>query len=201
MALPEIAVVPRAAQQPPERVEVHRFTREEYERVAKRGGFSSDRRVELVDGIVYDMSPQSGRHAKGIVLANQALMVAFGSGYHIRPQLPLALGDDSMPEPDIAVIAGSPADYPDHPSEAVLVVEVAESSQHHDGERKAKLYAKAGLPDYWITNLRRDAVEVLRDPQRGTYRERLVFRKGERISPLARPEVSIAVEDLLPPRE
>lgn len=197
MALPDIDVH-RAASEPPDEVSAHRWTREEYERIAEMGGFPSDRRVELIDGILYDMSPQSGRHAKGIVLANQVLMAAFGPGYHIRPQLPLSLGDDSMPEPDIAVISGSPADYTDHPPGAVLVLEVAETSQLHDGERKPRVYARAGIRDYWIVDLRRDAILILREPQAEGYRQRLVFHQGERISPLAQPKISIAVEDLLP---
>ena len=104
-----------------------------------------------------------------------------------------------MPEPDLAVLPGEPDDYVDHhPSEALLVVEVTDTSQHHDRKRKPGIYAFAGIPEYWILNLRRDAVEVLRDPKGGEYRKKLVFRRGQRISPLARPEASIAVDDLLP---
>jgi len=182
---------------PADEVGVHRFTREEYEQM----DFGPDRRVELLDGVIYDMSPHRGPHAKGIAKAVQALMAAFGPEYHVRPQLPLALGSHSMPEPDLAVIAGKPDDYEDHPSEAVLIVEVTDTSQVHDRKRKAKIYARAGIADYWIMNLRLDAVEVLRDPQGGLYRTRLVFHRGETISPLARPETSIAVDDLLPRKE
>jgi Uma2 family endonuclease len=197
MAIPEVEVARWSDTEEVEDVRVHRFTRQEYERMAEV--FDPETRVELVDGVIYDMSPHTSRHAKSLAKANQALMAAFGPGYHLRPQLPLALGTYSMPEPDLAVIAGTPDDaYEDHPTTAVLVVEVTDSSQHHDRRRKAKLYAQTGLPDYWILNLRRDAVEVLRDPENGAYRTRLVFHRGERISPLARPEVAIAVEDLLP---
>ncbi|HEV7503748.1 MAG TPA: Uma2 family endonuclease [Thermoanaerobaculia bacterium] len=179
---------------PTDEVGVHRFTREEYEQM----DFGPDRRVELLDGVIYDMSPHRGPHAKGVAKANQTLITAFGLEYHVRPQLPLALGSHSMPEPDLAVIAGKPDDYEDHPSEAVLIVEVTDTSQVHDRKRKAKQYARAGIADYWIMNLRLDAVEVLRDPQGALYRTRLVFHRGETISPLARPEISIAVDDLLP---
>ena len=179
---------------PADEVGAHRFTREEYERM----DFGPDRRVELLGGVIYDMSPHRGPHAKGIAKVNQALVAAFGPEHHVRPQLPLALGSHSMPEPDLAVIAGKPDDYEDHPSTAVLIVEVTDTSQHHDRKRKARVYAREGIADYWILNLRLDAIEVLRDPQGGLYRTRLVFNRGEAISPLARPEVSIAVEDLLP---
>ena len=77
-------------------------------------------------------------------------------------------------------------------------MEVADSSQIHDRKRKAKVYAAAGIADYWITNLRTDAVEVFRDPREGVYQSRRIYRRGETISPLARPEASVAVDDLLP---
>lgn len=191
---------------PRDEVGVHRFTREEYARMV----FDPDRRVELLDGVIFDMSPQSGNHAKGVAKAVQALMAALSPAsapdapvasvarYHVRPQLPLALFADSMPEPDIAVIAGDPDDYDDHPSRAVLVLEVADTSQHHDRKRKARIYARAGIADYWIVNLRLDLVEVLRDPLNGWYRTRITAARGETVSPQARPEAAIAVDDLLP---
>jgi Uma2 family endonuclease len=179
-------------------VKIHQWTREEYEQAAEAGLFK-DRRVELVDGVVYDMPPQLSPHATGLQKALWALRAAFPSGWDIRSQLPLALGPKSMPEPDIAVVVGDPDDYlAQHPSEAVLVVEVADSSQFHDRKRKAKIYAGAAFPEYWIVNLRFDVVEVLRDPADGVYRTRKTYRRGETISPLARPDASIAVDDLLP---
>jgi Uma2 family endonuclease len=180
-------------------VAVHRWTREEYEQMAKLDLFR-DRRVELVDGVVYEfMTPQQSPHATGIRKASRALVEAFSSGHDVRCQLPLLLGTYSMPEPDLAVVVGEPDDYfHAHPSTAVLIVEVADSSQIHDRKRKAKVYAAAGISDYWIVNLRIDAVEVLRDPKDGVYQTHRICRRGERISPVARPEVAVAVEDLLP---
>lgn len=99
MAIPDMEI---RSWTPAKEVGVHRFTREEYERM----DFGPDRRVELLDGVIYDMSPHRGPHAKGIAKVNQALITAFGPEYHVRPQLPLALGSHSMPEPDLAVIAG-----------------------------------------------------------------------------------------------
>ena len=180
-------------------VTVHTWTREDYERMAELG-FFQDRRVELVEGVVYEfMTPQQSPHATGVRKTSKALEVVFSRGYDVRAQLPLALGPKSMPEPDLAVVAGEPDDYLHaHPSTAVLIVEVADSSQIHDRKRKAKVYAAAGIQDYWIVNLRLDAVEVLRDPCKGVYQTRQTCRRGEAISPVARPEASVAVEDLLP---
>lgn len=182
-------------------VEVHRWTRKEYEKAAYAGAFG-DRRVELVDGVVYDMTAQHSPHAAGVQKARRALEAAFpASRYDIRAQMPLALSRFSMPEPDLAVVLGEPDDYvKSHPKTALLVLEVADSSQYHDRVRKVEIYARAGLQDYWISNLAQDIVEVYRDPVRGDYRTRLTLRRGERIAPLACSDVSIAVDDLLPKR-
>lgn len=180
-------------------VEVHRWTRKEYEKAAYAGAFG-DRRVELIDGVVYDMSPQDSPHTTGVQKARRALDAALPSSeYDIRPQMPLALGRVSMPEPDLAVVSGEPEDYlKSHPTSAVLVVEVADSSQYHDRVRKAKIYAQAGIQDYWISNLVRDVLEVYRNPVKGVYQQTLTLQRCERIAPLARPDVAIAVSDILP---
>lgn len=181
-------------------VEVHRWTRKEYERAAYAGAFG-DRRVELIDGVVYDMAPQDSPHATGISKAQRALIAAFGPDFTVRPQMPLALSRFSMPEPDLAVVPGEPDDYvKSHPKTALLVLEVADSSQYHDRVRKVEIYARAGLQDYWILNLAKDVLEVYREPVRGDYRQKLTFHRGERIAPLACPEMTIAVDDLLPKR-
>jgi len=183
-------------------VAVHTWTREDYERMAELG-FFQDQRVELVDGVVYEfMTPQLSPHATGVQKGLRALRAAFPADCDIRSQLPLILGLKSMPEPDLAVVVGEPDDYVHtHPSTAILIVEVADSSLLHDKKRKAEVYAAAGIADYWITNLRTDAVEVFRDPREGAYQTRRICRRGETISPLARPEASVAVDDLLPRHE
>jgi Uma2 family endonuclease len=199
MALPDILpddVI--AADAESDAVKIHQWTREEYEQAAEAGLFK-DRRVELVEGALYDMAAHLTLHATGIRLVARALDKIFTDGYDIRSQLPLTLGPLSEPEPDVAVVIGGPRDYrAHHPSTAVLVVEVADSSQFHDRKRKAALYARAELPDYWIVNLRLDLIEVFRDPADGLYRTRRIYRRGEKISPLARPEATLAVDDLLP---
>ena len=106
-----------------------------------------------------------------------------------------------MPEPDLAVVPGEPDDYvKSHPKTALLVVEVTDTSQYHDRVRKVGIYALAGIQDYWIVNLAKDALEVYREPVRGDYRQKLTLQRGERITPLGCPEVEIAVDNLLPKR-
>jgi Uma2 family endonuclease len=177
--------------------EVH-TTREEYVRMVEAGVFEG-RRVELIDGVVYEMPPQLSPHASTVMLAQEVLRDVFSPGFCLRCQMPLDVGAESMPEPDLAVVPGTPRDYyTAHPTGAALILEVTDTSQSHDRKRKARSYAKACIQDYWIINLARDVLEVYRDPVGDTYRTRLVLRRGEQIAPLARPDTLIAVADLLP---
>lgn len=182
--------------------DTHRWTREEYERKAAEGFFSPDARVELIEGIVYDMAPQKSPHATAYRLTQEALRSVFpldSGAYEIRGQLPLALSEDSEPEPDIAVVKGSIRDYlEDHPTTALLIVEVADSTLFHDRKRKVPLYARLGIPETWLLNLPRRVLEVYRNPLDGVYRTHLILQAGDTVSPVARPDASLAIADLLP---
>jgi len=178
-------------------IELHHFTREEYQRMGAAGLFPT--RVELVEGAIYDRSPQKSKHAVVVSLAETALRAAFGAGFYVRVQMRLALGDDSEPEPDVAVVPGSPRDYLEgHPETALLVVEVADASLHHDRKRKLPLYARYGIAEAVLIDLTRSAVEVHREPGPAGYRSRTVLRRGDTLALLACPTAAIAVADLLP---
>jgi Uma2 family endonuclease len=180
-------------------VDVRRWTREEYGQLAESGFFPSGKRVELIDGVIYEMSPQRGPHATGILLVTEALRAAFPCGYQIRVQLPLGLGEASEPEPDLAVVSGGPRDYLNaHPTTAVLIVEVSESSSFHDRKRKGSLYARLDIPEYWIVDVVAGRLEVYRGPAEGAYQTRLVLKAGDLVAPLANPGTSLRVADLLP---
>ena len=182
-------------------IEAHHWKREDYERLAAQGFFPPGQRVELVDGVIYDMAPQNSHHATTFRLTQEALRIVFTSGSHheIRGQLPLALSEDSEPEPDIAVVSGTIRDYRDsHPTTALLIVEIADSSLLHDRKRKIPLYARHGIPESWLLNLVRRVLEVYRDPVGGAYQTRMILREGDAVSPLSHPEAGIAVAELLP---
>lgn len=162
-------------------------------------GVFGDRRVELLDGVVYDMTPQSRRHAAALRKARRALEAVCPEDCDVEVQMPLSLEPDSTPEPDLAIVPRDPGDYAGgHPTTALLVVEIADSSLQHDRNQKARAYARAGIQDFWILNLLDNLLEVYRDPVDGTYRSRQTFRRGERLAALARPDLGIAIEDLLP---
>ncbi|HEX4963188.1 MAG TPA: Uma2 family endonuclease [Thermoanaerobaculia bacterium] len=179
-------------------IDFHRWTRQEYERLAEAGFFPPDSRVELVEGIVYDMAAQGVGHTTSTHLAAETLRPAFRDCY-LRIQSPLALGPRSEPEPDIAIVPGKPRDYSTcHPTTALLVVEVADHSLLHDRRHKLPVYAAAGIPEAWILNLKRKVLEVYREPGKKGYTSTALLRAGDSVSPLARPGVAIAVADLLP---
>jgi len=184
-----------------------RWTRREYERAGQLGLFGPEERLELVGGeVLQKMTPQSSRHAAAVSLAGEALRGIFPTGHHVRTQLPLALGSDSEPEPDIAVVVGCPRDYEEgHPSTAVLVVEVSETSLAFDRSTKAGLYARAGIREYWIVNLddrlleqQREPTAISQQPFGHHYRDITRHAESESVTPLAAATGMLSVADLLP---
>ncbi len=126
---------------------------------------------------------------------------ALGGRALVREQKPLVLGDVSVPEPDVAVLPGSFRDYlSQHPTSALLVVEVADSSLPKDRLSKSRIYAGAAIPEYWILNVRGDCLEVSREPDAAsrTYMRRFILCRGERLCLAAFPDVEITVDSLLP---
>lgn len=175
------------------------WTRREYDGMVEAGVLGPEDRVELIEGEILNMSPQNSPHATGILLVLSSLNAAFPSGACIRCQLPLAILDDSEPEPDVAVVAGTIRDYRDHhPTTALLVVEVPDTSLDFDRETKGRLYARAGVPEYWLLNLNDAVLEVYRQPRDQHYAERIVLDRQAAISPLSRSDAKISVADLLP---
>ena len=183
-----------------------RWTRREYDRLIEQGFLHEDEPVELVGGQLMVAEPQGSEHAVGVSLGARALGRAFGSNWYVMVQLPIALDDESEPEPDIAVVPGDPRDYRDaHPSRPVLVVEVAESTLSFDRQDKGGLYARARLQEYWIVNLVDRVLEVYRVPALTPgvpfgWAYQQVQRLGLQasVSPVAASGSMVAVADLLP---
>lgn len=183
-----------------------RWTRLEYERLIELGVFRSNERLELLDGQLVVREPQGSRHAGTIRRVMAVLRHALGDTWQVDSQLPIALDDDSEPEPDISVVPYDPGVYLEaHPSRAVLIVEIAESSYRIDREHKASLYARASIADYWIVDVVHGAVEVHRDPVAApdapygsSYRSVVTLRPPATVALLVEPARSIPVAALLP---
>jgi Uma2 family endonuclease len=186
--------------------QVRRWTREEYNKMARAGVFAPDERVELIEGEIVAMAAQRSPQATTVCLAQDALRAAFGPGFYVRTQFPLSLGPDSEPEPDLAVVPGNPRDYAEaHPTMALLAVEVSDETLAFDRGRKARLYARAGIPEYWIVNLVDRVLEVYRDPgplpgrpSEYGYRSVQRFAPPEAVTPLSPGAGAVRVADLMP---
>jgi Uma2 family endonuclease len=180
-------------------VEVRRWTRKEYEMLVEAEFFRPDERLELVHGIVYQRPSLTSWHATTIQAAQEALRPFFSQGFHVRTQMALALSLDSEPEPDLSVVPGHWRDYLNtNPPTAVLVIEVSELSARFDREEKRLVYAEAGIPEYWLLHVNAKQLEILRDPQEGDYRTQAILRPADTVTPLAAPDASIKIADLLP---
>lgn len=187
-------------------VTTRRWRRVEYDQLVELGMFHGEH-LELLDGLLVVSEPQRSYHAATVMHVGHVLELAFGAGWHARLHAPIALDDDSEPEPDVAIVPGARLDYFDaHPSAAALIVEISDSSLRVDRRFKTGLYARALLQEYWIVNLVDEVLEVHRDPGAdaeaefgAAYRRVEVLRPPATITPLAAPTARIAVADLLPP--
>jgi Uma2 family endonuclease len=178
-----------------------RYTVEQYFDLVTQGLLQPDDRVELLEGIIVAAPPIDPPHASGTTRVDTALRRGLGGRAVVRNQQPFIVGGYSVPEPDVAVVPGTEADYDTrHPTQALLIVEVAASSLSQDRLTKSRIYAAAQVPEYWVLNLRDRCVEVSRDPDttKRLYRARRVAQPGDAIDLAAMPGVSIRVDDLLP---
>jgi Uma2 family endonuclease len=205
----EVLVHPGLDAEPPgpEKLPARRWTREEFFQMLDLGWFQGQR-VTLIDGEVLEMPAQKDYHGAAITLTMDALRIAFGPGFWVRNQMSLDLSPRSVPDPDLAVVPGSPRGITASsatPTSALLIVEVAETTLSYDRNHQANLYAAAGIADYWIVNLVQRQLEVYRDPIADSsqlfgfrYNRRAILDPPDTVSPLAAPQASITVADLLP---
>jgi len=168
--------------------------RSEYDRLVASGAFEGDR-VELIRGTLVTMAPNDPDHANPIDLLNRMLVQAIGDRARVRIQQSVIAADESEPQPDVAIVP--PTSYAkEHPSAALLVIEVASSSLTKDRRVKAPLYAASGFPEYWIVNVREQQVEVFRKPIAGAYTEASVHGRDATVSPEAFPDIRVPVAAL-----
>ncbi len=177
--------------------------RAEYYALAELGILGHEERTELIYGrVIKRMSPIGRPHSIVVSKTAAALADAFGAGWTVEQQLPIQLSDGMEPQPDVAVFSGVSDDYPDVPSasDAVLLVEVSQATLRYDRGTKARLYAAAGVPEYWLLNLSKRTLEVRRQPESGVYRTLEVYDENGAIAPVSAPNAPVRVADLLPLR-
>jgi Uma2 family endonuclease len=186
-------------------VQRYRFTPDQFEQLGRLGLFDH-LRVELIGGEIIQMPPIGPEHGSTVDQTMQSLGRRLpAKPYYLRVQNPLRLGD-SEPVPDVVIVPGKPSDYrTHHPTTALLVIEIADTSLEYDRTEKMSLYAAAGIPEYWIVNLVERCVEVYREPvvpAAGTafnarYRAWRYYGLDEIVQPLFEPTLEIPVRALL----
>jgi Uma2 family endonuclease len=190
---------------PPAAPQPHRWTLAEYRELYKTGLFC-DKKTMLLDGVLYVMTMPNPPHDEALNLADAFLRTAFSTGHHVRNQQGFDVGTSTDPGPDLAVVAGSIRDLHGRtPTTAVMIVEVADSSLSTDLTKKAELYATAGVQEYWVIDVNGQQLHVFRGPVplpanlgATAYRTHTTLSPADSVSPLAVPNSTIRVADLLP---
>ena len=184
-----------------ETVGLRRFTVEEYHRMAEAGILGEDDRVELIHGVVREMSPKKRPHVLGTIVVRELFARRLAGRASVYEEKPLELRAlDSEPEPDVAIYSNPDLmAYGTDRTEPLLVIEVADSSVQYDLTVKAQLYAEGGIPEYWVVDLVNRSLVVFRDPTDGAFRSRSEHEPGDRVTPLSWPDIEIEIEELFPP--
>jgi|SRR6185369_6331229 len=179
---------------PPDELLPHRFTRDEYEQVLETEALA-DMRVELLRGAIVEMTPISPLHDDLVNRLTEMLVGAVGARASVRTQSSFAATEDSVPQPDLAVVPRRTRLGLPHPRVAWLVIEVEVSSPARDFGTKAAIYAEAGVEEYWVVDANARTIVAMRDPRDGVYATRTERAHG--VVPLARlPGVEIDVAAL-----
>ncbi len=178
----------------------YRFTRDDYHRMAKAGVFKPGVRVELIDGEIIEMHPIGRRHRGTVDRLNDIFVPQVRGRAIVRIQSSIALGNNGEPEPDLVLLryrADFYIESDEEPEDVLLVVEVAETSERYDRRTKAPLYARFGIPELWIVDLKRSRITRYLDPTPDGYASTRIYRRGETLSPLAFPNLMTPVVDIL----
>ncbi|NMG60829.1 Uma2 family endonuclease [Geitlerinema sp. P-1104] len=162
-------------------------------------GILDDRPVELLAGDIVTMAPEAEPHAFFSSEAGAYLTRLLGDRAFLRHAKPITLPNQSEPEPDLAIVQPLGREYLSHhpyPENIFWVIEYANTSLEKDSTIKYHIYAEAGIPEYWLVNLRTRELVVHRNPRGREYESRQILQDGT-ISPLAFPDITIPVETLI----
>jgi Uma2 family endonuclease len=177
-----------------------RFTVDEYHRMGEVGILTRADRVELIDGEIVEMTPIGPLHWRCVIFLTQVFVRRLEGRALVSPQGPLRLGEWSEPEPDLALLRPPLERYAKRiptVTDALLVVEATDTSQHRDRVVKLPRYAAAGVPEVWIVDLEGGAVEVYRTPSPEGYRDARRLERGDEVAPATFPDVILPVDDIL----
>jgi Uma2 family endonuclease len=177
-----------------------RFTADDYQRMGETGILGPEDRVELIDGEVVAMTPIGPRHGASVDRANRALVTVAGDSAIVRVQGSVRLNLYNEPGPDIVLLRPRADFYASRlpgPADILLVIEIAESSIDYDRDMKARVYAVAGVREYWLADLTKNLVTCYSSPADGAYRNVRRCHAGQSIAPELLPDCTIEVDVLL----
>lgn len=183
----------------PEDLGIHKITVEEWHQMD--GAFDQDARLELIDGVIFEMSPIHVPHARAVTALHYQLVPQLQDAATVHVQNPAYVDPYSEPQPDIVVARGHWRDMTHHPApdEILVAIEVGDSTVRTDRRVKVPLYARAGIAETWLVDVKGRRVEIYRSPVDGKYEDVSVWGAGQVISPAALPDVQIVVDDLWVP--
>lgn len=176
----------------------HKLDVGDYHRMADAGILGEDDRVELIDGELIDMAPIGQGHAAVVNGLNRALVIACGDKAIVSPQNPVRLDRLNEPQPDFAVLRPradfyAAGDRPG-PADVLLLVEVADSSLRLDRTVKLPLYARAGIAEVWIVDLKRRVLDAHRGPAGDVYGETTTHQAGDTLALALAPEIRVTLD-------
>jgi Uma2 family endonuclease len=186
----------------PQLTNLKRWTVGDYHRLSELGLLDRQERTELIAGQITLMAAKGTPHVTALHLLANILRDRLGNRALIRTQDPIQLDDFSEPEPDLVIVRGNILDYAQQhprPEDIDLVVEIADSTLKQDCEIKDKLYAQAGISDYWVLAVKIRQLHIFRKPLASGYTEHLILSEPNQAAPLAFPEIAIALSSILPP--
>lgn len=184
----------------PVQVQKRILTVQEYHRMGETGILQEDEHLELINGEIIQMTPIGSYHASCVAKLTRLLGQSVADSAIVWVQNPIQVGESSEPEPDIALLKPRLDFYAEHhprPKDVFLIIEVADTSVEYDRETKLPLYAKAGIPEVWIVNLKGQCIEVYTELAEQEYEILKKFRRGKVITSTQLPELHIAVEEVL----
>jgi len=176
----------------------HKLDVDDYYRMADAGILRDGDRVELIDGELIDMAPIGQGHAAIVNGLTRALVIACGDKAIVSPQNPVRLNRLNEPQPDFAVFRPRADFYATgerpNPSDVLLLVEVADSSLRFDRTIKLPLYARAGIAEFWIVDLKRRVLDAYRRPAGSEYAEMTTHRPGDQLALAIAPEITVRLD-------
>jgi Uma2 family endonuclease len=176
------------------------FTREEYHRMGEAGIFARGERVELIRGEIITRSPQGRRHRAFIDNLTQILTTRLSGRAIVSVQMPIVLADDTEPEPDLQLLGRRAVPYKEreaHADDALLIIEAGVTSLGYDRSTKLRLYAAAGIAEYWVVDCHTESIEVHRTPHRDGYRDvTRITDPAATLAPLAFPDVVLTLAEI-----